>query len=246
MNKYFRKILVSMLVLITVFSICPLTASARSSFDYVKVVKHQSYNQDGYFVMSFTISNIGIDYDLYVWAKVFNSAGKEVAYWNMEEYGAGYSDKSNFLMDYSDLPSGQYTFKLYCSFSPTTLDGWYWNYTINHEQDLDMSFYFQYYEKVIIDGNVRHRFHIQCTNMEGESHIFRLYDSYGYLVMQYESDPCKTNSQATWVTWTGYNSMGGERYKCSSGEYTLIVTTSGSDLLLEETVYLNIVEEVKG
>jgi hypothetical protein len=243
MVKHFRKILALLLVLAVVASLKPMTASAAKSSDYVSVTRRDSYNKNGNYYMVFYLSSY-TSKPLYVWGKSFNSAGKAVFTSNLltlDAYSSGVT--WSWGENYIALPAGKYTFKFYVSLSKTKFDGWYWSYTITVPEK--PTFSYKSYEKVLIDGKLTNKFNIQCTNMKGQKLTLKIYDPYGDLVHLSEGPARKTNNEVGWFSWSGYNTVG-ERYRCPSGEYTLIITATGSSKVVEKTVNLKILEQVGG
>lgn len=225
-----------------------LYTSAASSSEYVKVTKHDSFNKNGKFYMSFTIENLQKPVDvgglllgeqLLIDVSITNSSGKQVQYWNTLSVTAGQKKTYNFGTDFSELPTGTYTLKLRVS---TILEpeSWVWTYNINHKAaKSSMSFkpYETYYDK---DSRYIHKFRIQCNNMKGKALTLKIYNEYGDLVCSIAGSKRSTNNEVAWFGWSGYSD--GVRYP--SGSYTAIVTGDGKSI--KGNYYLEILERAEG
>lgn len=211
----------------------PTIAHAASSDDYVKLSKVKSYNENGLYYMVFKVKNCTSDQDIYCSAKLINSAGKETATWNGFSIGAGKSKQISFNADYTQFPSGKYSFRVYVTtskeyFTNRTISGyepysWYWSYTINNNSS---KISIKSVTTVIgSDGIEKPRFNIQCTNIKGKALTLEIYDSDGDLVYKDTGPKRKTNNEVGWFTWDGWPSEGGLR--CESGKFTVKVYYSG-------------------
>jgi hypothetical protein len=227
--------IIALVMVLALVSVVTISASADSASDYVKVTKHDSYNKDGKFYMCFTIKDLS-DSPLIVWAKVFDSAGKGVFNWNSKEFKPSESARRNYGADYNSLPTGKYTFKLYCSLGYGGR-GWNWTYTINHTRK--ESFSFKSYEKVNDNGKIMHKWNIQCTNLKGHKLTMKIYNPGGKLVYNSTGPKRKTHNEVGWFSWSGYNTVG-KRYKCNSGTYLVQLTVLGSNKVIEKKYKLNI------
>ncbi len=244
------KLTILLVLLVTTVMMPQMTlyASAASSSEYVKVTKHDSFNKDGKFYMSFTIENLqkpvdvgglNIGEQLLLDVSITNSAGKRVTYWNTLSITAGQKKTYNFGTDFSNLPTGTYTMTLHVS-AILASESWKWTYKINHKApEASMSFksYETYFDN---DGRYMHKFRIQCNNMKGKELTFKAYNEKGDLVCTIPGAKRASNNEITWFAWSGYNN--GVRYP--SGSYTIVITGGGKTI--RKTYYLEILERAEG
>jgi len=244
-----RKIMYVLLSAAVIAAFLPaMTApvSAWSISDYADITKNPSYtNKDGLYCLSFTTEVTG-PHVVYVWAKLFYPSGKSVCTWSSSEYGAWKSGTRGFGKDYSDLPSGKYTFRLYFSLWQDYYDDCkYMDYTITHtapEASVSFKSYETYYDS---DGYYMHKFNIQCKNLKGKAMTIKIYDSDGYLVYQMEGIKRETNNEVGFFGWSGYSERSAYGAKYPSGSYTVTISAPGAKTI-EKTYSLKILEKPRG
>lgn len=241
------RILLFFLVLILTLSVTPLTALAESSSDYMIVTKNDSYTKDGTFNLSFTFKNVSINSAIKVTAQLLNPSGDVVWTYKGFEFKSGQTQPWSFGYDDSSLPSGTYTLKIHASdwnYASGEGQGWTWSYNIKHTAPAPSFSYKSYETYYDADGRLQDKINIQCTNMKGKKLYCKLYDSEGYLVVDWGTDtPArKTNNEIGFFTWSGYQN--GQTYP--SGEHTFIITSSANKKVLEQTLKLKILEVGKG
>lgn len=238
-NKLRNKVLSFMIAFIMTIGFATITPTAvhASSSSYVLVTKNNSFNKNGKFHMSFTTKNLDYSVPLIVWAKVFNSSGKEVFGWGTKEYASGVVATRNYGADYNVLPSGKYTFKLFCSMGYGGV-GWNWAYTINHTKN--ESFNVTGFGKENVDGKLRYKWNIQCINLKGQKLTIKIFDSADNLVYQSTGPARGTHNETGWFTWSGTRNVGSSNKKCPSGTYLVQFTATSSNKVVEKEYKLNL------
>ncbi|GEM_PF-5032007 len=221
------------LIMMSIAIVNPMSVSANWE-EYVEVTKHDSYSKNKKYYMCFTTKNVNWAQPLNVWAKVFDSAGREVFTWGTKTYKPDEIDRRDYGADYNHLLTGKYTFKLFCS---TYTDTWFWSYKINHTRK--ESFEITAYEKIILDGKPTNKWSIQCTNLKDQKLTVKIFDSKDNLVYSTTGPARKTNDEVGWFTWSG-NTNVGKKYKCSSGTYLVQITASTSNKIIEKEYKLKI------
>lgn len=210
--KKLAKTKVLLILLILTAAIVPLmtfSAFAADSSDYVEITKNDSFTKDGKFNMSFTIENLQKPVDigglligevLLIDARVVNSAGKKVQSWSRLSLDAGKKGTWNFGTDFSELPSGQYTFKLAVS-AILAEEDWEWAYGITHklpESSVSYQSYETYYDQ---DGRYMHKVSLHCKNMKGHRLFCKIYNEDGDLMVDWGTTTAlrKTNDEVPFL-----------------------------------------------
>ena len=183
----------------------PAAAATPSASDYVKVTKHDNYNKDGKYWMKFTIDNLspkdelldGLIGGLLIQTSLFNSSGKQVNYWKDQSLAAGASNWWEFGINFSQLPSGTYTFVLKIGvFTPDVeFLYWDWKYSITYTAP-EGSFSYNSYQAWYDDsGYYRHGIKMQTKNMKGHKLSYKIYNEYGDIVCTFTGKEIKTNDE---------------------------------------------------
>jgi hypothetical protein len=238
-NKLRNKVLSFMIAFIMTIGFATITPTAvhASSTSYVTVTKNKSFNENGKFYMKFTIKNLSDSVPLVVWAQLINSAGKEVVGWGSKQYAASTVTTRSYGADYNALPSGKYTFKLFCSMGYGGV-GWQWSYTINHTRN--ESFNVTSFGKENVEGKLRYRWNLQCINLKGQKVTIKIFDSADNLVYQATGPARSTHNETGWFTWSGTRNVGSSNKKCTSGTYLVQFTATSSNKVVEKEYKLNL------
>lgn len=250
-----KKAMVFILTLFVMAAMIPqmaLSAYAAESSDYVNITKHDNFTKNGKVYMSFTIENMQkgayvgelfLGEQLLVNASLINSSGKQVKYWDTLALPVEEKKTWDFGIDFSELPSGTYTFRLKIK-AILAETSWKWDYSIKHTAPA-ASVSYQSYETYYSDsGKYMHKINIQCKNMKGKKLYCKIYDEYGNLMLDWGTDTAtrKSNNEVGFFAWSGYS----EGVKQPSGNYTFVISNSANKKIIEKTLYLNIREAGNG
>ena len=249
-----RKIIAYIICLALIVSIVP--ASPVSALDWkgnVSVTKHDSYNKDGQFFMSFTVHNTleGYTgaYSLYfVYAKLLNPSGKTVTEWSSQTVPKQESKKINYGYDYSGLDTGKYTLVLDVKYGDFKTDVWQWKYTIDHTKKSSSVTFGDYEKELDKNGKELHIMKLTIKDAKGQKATYKILDSSGNLVYQWVGKEFDTNNWSSSFRWNGWlnNERGANSRQLASGTYTLQVTITGSNKIFEKDYNLRITQEAKG
>jgi hypothetical protein len=239
-----KRLISVLMMLVIALSFMPITASAASSSDYMKVTRNESYNKNGKHYTSYTVKNI-TDYYLTVIGQYINSSGTVIKTFNANTVNVGETGSWSYGMDFSDLPGGTYTFKLRVYIGHESYgNGWHWTNSINHsvpKASISYNSYEMYYDD---NGNLMHKIKINCKNMKGQKLYCKIYDEDGYLMYDWGTDTLKrkTNNEVGFFAWSG--KCGGEPQP--SGNYLFVITNSANNTVINKTLKLTIPQRGNG
>jgi hypothetical protein len=241
-----RKIISAVLVLVLVFSVLPITASAESSSDYMRVTKNDSYTKNSIFNMSYDVTNV-TNYYLSVIGQYIDPSGKVMKTFNTLIVNVGESGSWSFPFNFSGYSGGQYAFKLTVCVGNGDLGlNWAWTTKITHsvpEPSISFDSYETYYNN---NGVLIHKLSVDFKNLKGQRIYLKIYDENGYLVGNWGNDettPQKSNNGTAYFTWTAGWSSGNP---FPSGYYTFVFSNSANNKTISETLWLMIPQKGVG
>lgn len=247
MKKQASKLMALFLVFVIAISVMPISAFAKAS-DFVSVQKRDAYTKNGFFYLPYTIKSVSPTADIKVTAKLVNSSGKVLTYYNGFEMGPGKSMDWDFGYKFSGQPSGKYTLIMHiANWNPSygELEGYDWTRTITHKAatpSVSFQSYEAYYDK---NGRLMHKINITCKNMKGQKLYCKIIDSEGHVMYDWGTDTPvrKTNNETGYFAWSGR--WGGDMLQ-PSGNYTFIISNSANNKVIQKTLWLNIPQGGKG
>jgi hypothetical protein len=259
--KKTTKTIAFLLALIMMFAVMPqitLPVSAFTWSDYAKVTKNDSYNKDGKFYMSFTIENLDAENALAnpegarrgvgrisIYAEIKNPSGNVIKYWQEVGVGPGEKSKWDYGTDFSEMPTGTYTFRLQLRIPSLNAGKNFYKsftYNINHKAPEGSFSYVSAKAWYDDHGRYWNSIEIQIKNMKGHNLFYKVYNEYGDIVYIWNGKEIKTNDETHWFSWDGYT----DGVRQPSGEYTFVITSSANKKIVEKTLKLTIREAVKG
>jgi hypothetical protein len=240
-----KKLIAVLMMLVITLSFMPITASADSASDYMKVTRNQSYNKNGKHYTSYDIKNKS-DYYLTVIGQYLNSSGKVIKTFNANTVNVGETGSWSYGMDFSGLAGGTYTFKLNVYIGHESYGhGWHWTNKINHsvpKASISYKSYSTYYDS---NGVLMHQISITCKNMKGQRMYCKVYNEDGYLMNDWGSDTPvrKTNNEVGTFAWSGNWYSGSPE---PSGNYTFVISNSANNTVINKTLKLMIPQKGNG
>lgn len=239
MKRRMMKLMLSLLLCTAL--VCGLSATALATpSDYgVSVTFDKSYNEDGKLKVRYQI-NTGMfpgssNPQTELWAEVYNAAGKRIFNWSAETLEANTKITRNYAANWSKLPSGKYTFKVYVKVSGSVFSGisymrdstsWYWTKTINHSAPVRISFK-ENPHILTDDGVYKTKFIFEQSGCKDKVAYLEVYDEWGNFVWKTNSKPLTKETGTLSIVWNGFPSSGGTR--CADGNYILKYWVTGGD-----------------
>ena len=249
MRKILKIFLATVLAVATALALCAPASAVYASDCGLKVVKKDTYTKDGKFYIPFTITG-GKPYEAWSGstfesARLVNSSGKSVFSWSEDEIANGKTVNRNYGANWSNLPSGTYTFILklrVAGYSQGTYGVWYnyyyeWKYNFTHTQPAVVNL--KNVEVVTNDdGTYSNKLVFSHSGAKGLTLNVEVYDQKGAKVYSRQgSNPISYDSGTYNFYWNGYPSGGGLR--CSSGTYTIKYWLGGKNAK-QTSYYLSI------
>jgi hypothetical protein len=228
------------MVLVITVSVLPMTASAESSDDYMRIKKNDSYTKNGYYNTSYDVTNV-TNYYLSVIGQYIDPSGKILKTFNTLTVNVGESGSWSFPFNFSGYSGGKYAFKLtVCVGSGDLGLNWSWTTKINHSVP-EASLAFKSYETFYNNkGVLIHKLSVNFKNLKGKRIYLKIYDENGYLVGNWgdaETSPIKSANGTHYFTWTAGWSSGNP---FPSGYYTFVFSNSANKKTISETIWLMI------
>lgn len=232
MKRSVVKISISLIlcVLLVCGSITPVVAGPADCG--VSAVFNKSYKEEGKLWMSYTVNTGKIasnasDTKTEVWAEIYNSSGKKVVSWKSASYEANKKITRKFGYDWSKLPTGKYTFRLYVRVHGTIRDGsiyytnnmgWYWSQQVDHTAPssvwLDSS--------ALVtrdDGSYATKIKLGYSGAKGKVPNIEIYDEKGNLMYSAAGKNISYDKGTYSFLWNGFPKNGG--VQCQSGNYKI-------------------------
>lgn len=242
MKKQVKTFISLFLVLMITISVFSLTINAELPTDCVKITKHDSYNKDGRFWMSFTFENLNkSNEDIMIDTYIYNSSGNVIWEYNTLWVSAGSRETKNYGCNFSILPLGTYTLQLEIS-SENSDTSQIRNYNIKHTTPKPFVSYKDYEPYYNQYGMLIHKISINCKNMKGEKLYFQIYNEFDELVCDLGNNTKKIefNNTAKSYSWNGTTDINGTLLTQPSGYYTIVIKNSSGEILIENTQWFEI------